>query len=188
MRNHTIFPALICACLFAASMPARADLTQTVAKAKPAIVGVGTILPTRDPARMFSGTGFVVGDGLTVVTNVHVLPPVLDEEKKERLVVYSGSAQHPEIHDVKVVALDPEHDIALLRRIQELTNDGVSLAGVQRILALEDELSQARERMAVLEARLVAMAAEMEERIAAVHRQYKRELVPFRTQSIVKSR
>ena len=33
-----------------------------------------------------------------------------------------------------------EHDIALLRRIQELTNDGVSLAGVQRVLALEDEL------------------------------------------------
>ena len=81
-----------------------------------------------------------------------------------------------------------EHDIALLRRIQELTNDGVSLAGVQRILALEDEMTQARERMALLEARLVAMAAEMEERIAAVHRQYKRELVPFRTQSIVKSR
>ncbi len=115
MRNRSIFPALICACLFAASMPARADLAQTVAKAKPAIVGVGTILPTRDPARMFNGTGFVVGDGLTIVTNVHVLPPVLDEEKKERLVVYSGSAQHPEIHDVKVVALDPEHDIALLR-------------------------------------------------------------------------
>ena len=33
-----------------------------------------------------------------------------------------------------------DRDIALLRRIQELTNDGVSLAGVQRILALEDEL------------------------------------------------
>lgn len=29
-----------------------------------------------------------------------------------------------------------DRDIALLRRIQELTNDGVSLAGVQRILAL----------------------------------------------------
>jgi MerR family transcriptional regulator/heat shock protein HspR len=81
-----------------------------------------------------------------------------------------------------------EHDIALLRRIQELTNDGVSLAGVQRILALEDELAQMRERMARLEARLAAMAAETEERVAAAHRQYKRELVPFRTQSIVKSR
>src|SRR5690349_18445844 len=60
-----------------------------------------------------------------------------------------------------------DHDIALLRRIQELTNDGVSLAGVQRILALEDELMSARERMARLEARLSALAAEMEERVAA---------------------
>ena len=37
-------------------------------------------------------------------------------------------------------------------------------------------------------ARVLAMAAEMEERVAAAHRQYKRELVPFRNQSIVKSR
>ena len=37
-----------------------------------------------------------------------------------------------------------ERDIALLRRIQELTNDGVSLAGVQRILALEEELHAAQ--------------------------------------------
>ena len=81
-----------------------------------------------------------------------------------------------------------DHDIALLRRIQELTNEGVTLAGVQRILALEDELMSARERMARLEARLSALTAEMEERVAAAHRQYKRELVPFRTQSIVKSR
>ena len=31
-------------------------------------------------------------------------------------------------------------DIDLLRRIQELTNDGLNLAGVQRVLALEDEI------------------------------------------------
>src|SRR5256885_1219868 len=43
-----------------------------------------------------------------------------------------------------------EDDIALLRRIQDLTNGGVSLAGVQRILELEDELDEARTRMAAL--------------------------------------
>ena len=32
-----------------------------------------------------------------------------------------------------------DDDIALLRRIQELTNDGLNLAGVQRVLALEAE-------------------------------------------------
>ena len=81
-----------------------------------------------------------------------------------------------------------ERDIALLRRIQELTNDGVSLAGVQRVLALEDELHAAQGRIARLEARLVALQQEMQERVDAAHRQYKRELVPLRTSSIVKLR
>jgi MerR family transcriptional regulator/heat shock protein HspR len=73
-----------------------------------------------------------------------------------------------------------DRDIAHLRRIQELTNDGVSLAGVQRILALEDELAAARNRIAELEARVEAMREEMERRVEATHRQYRHELVPVR--------
>ena len=37
-------------------------------------------------------------------------------------------------------------DIALLRRIQELTNEGINLAGVTRILQLEGELERLRNR------------------------------------------
>src|SRR6185312_1539180 len=74
-----------------------------------------------------------------------------------------------------------EHDIALLRRIQELTNDGVSLAGVHRVLALEDELIAARRRIAQLEARLDALQREVEQRVEAAHRQYRHELVPVRS-------
>jgi MerR family transcriptional regulator, heat shock protein HspR len=73
------------------------------------------------------------------------------------------------------------HDIALLQRIQELTNDGVSLAGVQRVLALEDELTTARARIAELEARLDALSQEVEQRVEAAHRQYRHELVPVRS-------
>jgi serine protease Do len=115
MPNRSVSNAWIGAMLIALSMPAYADLAQTLAKVKPAIVAIGTILPTRSPARIFSGTGFVVGDGLTVVTNVHVLPPLLDEAQKERLVVYSGTAENPVTHAARVVARDLEHDIALLR-------------------------------------------------------------------------
>jgi MerR family transcriptional regulator/heat shock protein HspR len=64
-----------------------------------------------------------------------------------------------------------ERDIALLRRIQELTNEGVGLAGVRKILELE--------------ARLEAMESEMrrvrEEAAAAierVRREHRRDLVP----------
>lgn len=115
MLFRTVLCTAACALSIAVSMPVFADLVQTLAKVKPAIVGVGTILPTRNPARIFSGTGFVIGDGLTVVTNAHVLPALLDEAQKERLVVYSGSALNLRAHEARVIARDVEHDIALLR-------------------------------------------------------------------------
>ena len=65
-------------------------------------------------------------------------------------------------------------DIALLRRIQELTNEGLNLAGVQRVLELEAEVHALRV------ARCAALQAEMTEAVAATHRQYRRDLVPVR--------
>ncbi len=115
MLNRNILNTLLCTILFALSMPALADLVQTLAKVKPAIVGVGSVLPTRNPALIFSGTGFVVGDGFTVVTNVHVLPSVIDEAQKEQLAVITGTALHPDVRPARVVARDLEHDIAILR-------------------------------------------------------------------------
>lgn len=47
-----------------------------------------------------------------------------------------------------------EHDIALLRRIQELTNQGVSLAGVRMVLSLESALALARARISELEGQI----------------------------------
>ena len=81
-----------------------------------------------------------------------------------------------------------DHDIQLLRRIQELTNEGISLMGVQRILALEQELEAARDRGARLEARLNALQQEMEERVAAAHQEYRREIVPLRAAALVLAR
>ncbi len=81
-----------------------------------------------------------------------------------------------------------DHDIQLLRRIQELTNEGISLVGVQRILALEQDLENARNRAARLEASVDALQQEMEERVAAAHQQYRREIVPFRSAAVVLAR
>jgi MerR family transcriptional regulator/heat shock protein HspR len=47
-----------------------------------------------------------------------------------------------------------EADIARLRRVQLLTQDGVNLAGVKRIMALEEDLQRMRGRIAQLEAHL----------------------------------
>ena len=79
-----------------------------------------------------------------------------------------------------------ERDIELLRRIQELSTEGISLVGVQRVLALEDELANARARIAELEARLDAMREEMEARVEGVHREYRRELVPLRSATVMR--
>ncbi len=78
-----------------------------------------------------------------------------------------------------------DRDIALLQRIQELTNEGVSLAGVRKILDLEVELARVRDRVAALE---VALARAHEDRQAAVrdvHRSYRRDLVPV-SRSVVR--
>jgi len=64
-----------------------------------------------------------------------------------------------------------DRDIALLRRIQELTNDGVGLAGVQRILELEERLGR-------LTAELEEARRDAREAVERVHRTYRRDLVP----------
>jgi MerR family transcriptional regulator, heat shock protein HspR len=80
-----------------------------------------------------------------------------------------------------------DRDIALLRRIQELTTDGVSLAGVRRVLELQADLDDARERIAALEAELVRQRHAHREDVEAVHRQYRRTLVPV-SQAVVRVR
>lgn len=69
-------------------------------------------------------------------------------------------------------------DIAVLRRIQDLTNEGLNLAGVQRVLELEAEL-------AVLHGEIERLRTEGAAAVAATHRQYRRDLVPLR-QAIVR--
>jgi MerR family transcriptional regulator, heat shock protein HspR len=71
-----------------------------------------------------------------------------------------------------------DRDIRLLQRIQELTNEGVSLAGVRRVLDLEAELEEAAEEIARLKERLAQARREIVETEKRVHRQYRRDLVP----------
>jgi MerR family transcriptional regulator/heat shock protein HspR len=64
-------------------------------------------------------------------------------------------------------------DLGRLREIQRLTSElGLNLAGVDRVLALEDELRSLRRR-------LDRMEREMQQAIQEVHRSYRRELVLY---------
>jgi MerR family transcriptional regulator/heat shock protein HspR len=68
-------------------------------------------------------------------------------------------------------------DIAQMQRILELTNAGVNLEGVRRILALEAEVSR-------LEADLAETQSEAAARVAETHRHYRRDLVPLRAEIV----
>jgi MerR family transcriptional regulator, heat shock protein HspR len=63
-------------------------------------------------------------------------------------------------------------DIDQLRRIQELTNEGLNLYGVQRVLDLEAEVARLR-------AELAGVRQAAAEAVAEAHRQHRRELVPL---------
>ena len=54
-------------------------------------------------------------------------------------------------------------DIELLRRIQDLTNEGINLAGVMRILQLEGEVERLRNRVARASAQLEEKDSQIEQ-------------------------
>ena len=63
-------------------------------------------------------------------------------------------------------------DIALLERISDLTDEGLNLAGVKRVLKLEARVAQ-------LEAVLQQVQTDATAAVDDVHRQYRRDLVPL---------
>jgi MerR family transcriptional regulator/heat shock protein HspR len=71
-----------------------------------------------------------------------------------------------------------DRDIELLQHIQELTNEGVGLAGVKRILELEAELEAAEEEIERLRELVTRARQEIAEAEERVHRKYRRDLVP----------
>jgi MerR family transcriptional regulator, heat shock protein HspR len=67
-----------------------------------------------------------------------------------------------------------EADIERLRLIQQLTNDlGLNLAGVEQVMQLQDEVERMRRTLGRME-------REMRDAISQVHRQYRRDLVPWK--------
>jgi len=75
-------------------------------------------------------------------------------------------------------------DIAVLREVQRLSQeDGVNLAGIKRIIELENEVDALRGRVAELVEELAAAHAAAESAATAVHASYRRDLVPVRQQT-----
>ena len=66
-----------------------------------------------------------------------------------------------------------DRDLQRLRRIQDLTAEGLNLEGVRRVLVLEAEVER-------LVQELERVKTEAREALERTHRQYRRDLVPLR--------
>jgi MerR family transcriptional regulator/heat shock protein HspR len=81
----------------------------------------------------------------------------------------------------KQTRLYSQRDVERLRRINQLTTEaGMNLAGVERVLALEELMEQMQAQLEQMELRAEELQREMRHRIEQVHRSYKRELVPWK--------
>jgi MerR family transcriptional regulator, heat shock protein HspR len=71
-----------------------------------------------------------------------------------------------------------EDDISRLQRIQDLTNAGLNLEGVKRVMELEDEVRRLRGEIGRLQ-------QEARDAVERTHRQYRRDLVPVKQSPVL---
>lgn len=113
-KVQSVFLCLILMLFLAA--PTRAELADTIARIKPALVVVGIFNKLKSPSFAMRGTGFVVGDGRLVATNSHVVPEMTGVESgQDQLMILArhGTETRPILVDL--ISRDAEHDLAILR-------------------------------------------------------------------------
>ncbi|QGK71810.1 MerR family transcriptional regulator [Allosaccharopolyspora coralli] len=75
-------------------------------------------------------------------------------------------------------------DIAVLREVQRLSQeDGVNLAGIKRIIELENEVDALRGQVRDLMDELATAQTATQQAAARVHASYRRDLVPVRQET-----
>jgi len=82
----------------------------------------------------------------------------------------------------KGTRLYSHEDVERLRRIQEMTADlGLNLAGVERVLDLEEEIEQMHERIEEIELQALQAQVRLAQELEEVRRSFRAELVvPYR--------
>lgn len=90
-------------------------LPRIIDSVKQSVVGIGSVLRTRSPALTFVGTGFVVGDGLTVLTAAHVVQKIADSDSGETIGILTGRGDNAQFRSATLAGFDKEHDLAQLR-------------------------------------------------------------------------
>lgn len=87
---------------------------------------------------------------------------------------------------LKQTRLYSMEDVERLRYIQQLTNElGLNLAGVERVLELEEQMESMRRELDRLQAQLEEAMMDATRQLEEIHRSYRRELIPLPGREIV---
>lgn len=92
-----------------------ADLRQTVAIVKKSVVAISSYQATRNPPIMYGGTGWIAGDGLSVITSAHVVPEAPDLARQEIWGIVVAEGENVRFRATTLAARDSEHDLVHLR-------------------------------------------------------------------------
>jgi MerR family transcriptional regulator/heat shock protein HspR len=88
----------------------------------------------------------------------------------------------------KGTRLYSQEDVERLRRIQEMTADlGLNLAGVERVLRLEQEIESMHAHIEEIELQALKAQVRLAEELEEVRRSFRAELVPYRAGEIVRA-
>jgi len=104
----------------------------------------------------------------------------LAEMHPQTLRMYEARGLIEPQRSAKGTRLYSQDDVERLRRIQEMTTElGLNLAGVERVLRLEQELIQAQAELTAMRVRAEEIRQEMEHEIDRVRRAQRAELVVY---------
>ncbi len=125
-----------------------------------------------DPRRVASASR---ADGLYMISVAAALagmhPQTLRIYEQRRLITPQRTPKGTRLYS--------EENVHTLRRIQELTDEGMNLAGVERLFEAEALLARAQRRIASLERQLDQSRAEALRELERVRRAHRRELVVY---------
>ena len=107
--------------LFSGNSYAEQSLADALVKIKPGIVAIGTYMSKRNPRAVFLATGFAVGDGSLIITNAHAIPETIDSEHLEQIAVFYHKDNADKAVIATAVAVDKEHDLAVLKITERLS-------------------------------------------------------------------
>ncbi len=79
-----------------------------------------------------------------------------------------------------------QRDVDQLQRIQELTELGLNLAGVERVLLMEEQMMTLQRELIQMRSRLDEAAVAMRREVEKVERSHRLELVPVEPAQVVR--